>query len=207
MVFECWRPVRGYIGLYLVSDKGRVKNQRTGKVLKPDLIKGNYHRVRLYKDSKYERLLVHILVWEAFKYPIPDGWDIDHLDFIRNNNCIENLLARPASDNRRRISKDGRERNILATKKKWEDKEYLQKHIEINKQLWKNEKFRKKITEAIRIANSKPVIQYDLDGNFIKEWSSLMEIERELGFNHANISKCCLGKQKTAYGFIWRYAD
>lgn len=54
---------------------------------------------------------------------------------------------------------------------------------------------------------SKPVIQYTLDGEFVKEWCSIREIERVLGYSHGNISSCCLGKQKTAYKSIWRYAD
>lgn len=54
---------------------------------------------------------------------------------------------------------------------------------------------------------SKHVLQYDMDGNFMKEWISVREIERELGFLHSNISKCCNGKLQTAYGFIWKYKE
>lgn len=54
---------------------------------------------------------------------------------------------------------------------------------------------------------SKPVLQYDLQGNFIKEWPSIMEIERQLGFDQGYISNCCNGKYKTAYGYIWKFKD
>lgn len=50
---------------------------------------------------------------------------------------------------------------------------------------------------------SKPVFQYDLNGNFIKEWPSTMEVERQLGISH--ISECCLGKRNTCGGFKWKY--
>lgn len=53
----------------------------------------------------------------------------------------------------------------------------------------------------------KPINQYDLDGNFIKTWNSGTEINKKLGFSHGNICGCCRGKQKTAYGFKWRYAE
>lgn len=53
--------------------------------------------------------------------------------------------------------------------------------------------------------NCKIVYQYDLDGNFIKEWGSLIEIQEVLGYLKANISHCCLGKYQSAYGFIWSY--
>ena len=52
---------------------------------------------------------------------------------------------------------------------------------------------------------SKQVFQYDLNGNLIKEWPSTSEIERKLGYNHTNISACCLGRIKQAYGYIWKY--
>ena len=48
--------------------------------------------------------------------------------------------------------------------------------------------------------------QYTLDGEFIQEWLSAKEIERQLGFAHENIAKCCKGKIKYAYGFLWKYA-
>lgn len=64
-------------------------------------------------------------------------------------------------------------------------------------------------TRIQRIAEklSKPVYQYSLDGKLIKEWSSTREIERQTGYSNSYISKCCSGKYKTAYGFIWRYKE
>lgn len=52
---------------------------------------------------------------------------------------------------------------------------------------------------------SKRVDQFDLQGNFIKKWDWVSDIQKELGFSGANISACCIGKQKTAYGFRWKY--
>ena len=54
-------------------------------------------------------------------------------------------------------------------------------------------------------SQAKQVEQYDLNGNLIATWKSVMEIQRQLGFFKSNISNCCLGKRQTAYGFIWRY--
>ena len=53
---------------------------------------------------------------------------------------------------------------------------------------------------------SKSVIQYSLYGEFIKEWPSIIQIERDLGFSPGNISQCCNGKRKSAYGYIWKFA-
>lgn len=53
--------------------------------------------------------------------------------------------------------------------------------------------------------NSKKILQFDKNGSFIKEFSSLAEATRETKSKH--ISDCCLGKRKTAGGFIWRYKE
>lgn len=53
----------------------------------------------------------------------------------------------------------------------------------------------------------KPLIQYDLNGNFIKEWEGFIDIKKELNYDSSLIRKCCRNLQKTAYGFIWKYKD
>lgn len=52
---------------------------------------------------------------------------------------------------------------------------------------------------------SKIVIQYNLDGTFVREWPSAMECERN-GFEHSLIIYCCQGKRKTHKGFKWSYS-
>ena len=49
----------------------------------------------------------------------------------------------------------------------------------------------------------KKVLQYDLKGNFMKEWESISQIETTLNIHKSLISDCCLGKQKTAKGYLW----
>lgn len=52
----------------------------------------------------------------------------------------------------------------------------------------------------------KHIIQYDLQGNIIDTYIGLVDVENRFG-KKTNISNCCLGRAKTAYGFIWRYDD
>ena len=53
----------------------------------------------------------------------------------------------------------------------------------------------------------KAVIQMDLEGNFIKEWSSVKEAARELGLKSASsISMVCRGEKKTAGGYKFKYS-
>ena len=51
----------------------------------------------------------------------------------------------------------------------------------------------------------KPVLQYDLKGNFIKEWECGKWAAIELKIQIDGISACCMGKQKTAGGYIWMH--
>jgi hypothetical protein len=53
----------------------------------------------------------------------------------------------------------------------------------------------------------KKVNQYDLDGNFIKQWDSIKKAGRSLNIFPQNIGKVCRGQQKYAKGYVWRYAD
>lgn len=48
---------------------------------------------------------------------------------------------------------------------------------------------------------NKPVLQFDKQNNFIKEWPSISEAERQIG---GDIKSAVAGRQKTAAGFIWK---
>lgn len=71
------------------------------------------------------------------------------------------------------------------------------------------EKLRNKISKA----NSKKVVQLDMNDNFIKIWNSMTEVENELGINNGDISSVCKGrishgyKRKSAGGFKWKYLE
>lgn len=52
---------------------------------------------------------------------------------------------------------------------------------------------------------NRAVLQYDKSDNLIKEWSSIAEISKELGFRAATIRACCSGQIAVSNGFIWRY--
>lgn len=55
---------------------------------------------------------------------------------------------------------------------------------------------------------AKPVLQYDVEGNFIARYNSVNEAGRAMGkVNGGNITKCCLGEIKTSLGYIWKYED
>ena len=56
------------------------------------------------------------------------------------------------------------------------------------------------------LKRSYPVIQYDIDGNFVKEWANCNNIViNGITFVKSCIHKCCNGRKKTYRGYIWRY--
>lgn len=60
------------------------------------------------------------------------------------------------------------------------------------------------LKKALR-KNSKKVYQYDLNGNFIKEWINAKEASEETGLIYANIIHCCTSLKKSHGNFIWSY--
>lgn len=52
---------------------------------------------------------------------------------------------------------------------------------------------------------AKPVLQYTLKGEFIKEWSSATEAAKYFKVHDSTISGCCRGLQATAKGFLWKF--
>ena len=93
---EIWKDIKGYEGLYQVSNLGRIKSLTRKNVLKERIIKGGiqkngYRFVLLYKDKKVRIFKVHRLVAEAF-IPNPNEYkEINHIDENKQNNNAENL--------------------------------------------------------------------------------------------------------------------
>lgn len=69
-----------------------------------------------------------------------------------------------------------------------------QKCIELARERFKGNRFR-----------AKRIIQYDLDGKYIRTWKCAMDVEKETEINHGNIGKCCNYNAKSAGGYQWKY--
>lgn len=86
---EEWLPVVGYEGRYLVSSLGRIRSEKTGKILNPSKNYAGYHVVSLYPDNRQHR--VHVLVLTAFVGPRPSP---AHDGCHENDNKEDNRLCR-----------------------------------------------------------------------------------------------------------------
>lgn len=135
---EVWKPIKGYEGLYEISNLGNVRSLDRhlmfgnryclfkGKPKKVYHKSDGYLKVRLSKNNKGKNYSVHRLVANAF-IPNPNNLPcIDHINTIRDDNRVENLrwctrkensnnpLTREHNKNR---SKEVQEK-MLATKRK-----------------------------------------------------------------------------------------
>lgn len=90
---ETWKDVAGYEGQYQVSNFGRVRSLKYGKVrlLKPGTNGCGYFQVGFRRDGNRKLFLVHRLVAEAF-IPNPSNFPfINHKDENPANNAVWNL--------------------------------------------------------------------------------------------------------------------
>ena len=173
-----WRPVKGYEGLYIVSNMGEVKSLprkvimndkgkeieafRPGVLLKQCVTNSGYKQVHLYRNGVGKPIQVHRLVAMAF---IPNPLDlpqVNHKDENRLNNRVENL--------------------------EWCSAKY-------------NGSYGKRPSKYMR-----KVSQYTISGVKVATYESLADAAKAVGCHYTHISHCCAeGKGKTAKGFIWRY--
>lgn len=178
---EIWKDVPGYEGLYQVSNLGRVKS---------------VDRTIIKKNG----------ISQHFKSKIISVWISDYIYVWLSKNgkgktyAIHNLVAKaflPNAKNELCVNhKDENKHNNNVNNLEWCN------YIYNNNYNFKSKKIGEKLRNG-RLA--KKVLQYDLEGNLIKKWPSIQEIERKLGYKNQCISGCCLGKQKTSYGYRWEY--
>ena len=111
-MIEEYRPIKGYEGLYEVSNFANVKSlERTNsmsrrvkeRILKQSIAGNSYLRVKLFNGIRY----VHQLVAIAFLNHLPNGNKIvvDHIDNNKSNNRLDNLQL---ITNRENLSKEKR---------------------------------------------------------------------------------------------------
>ena len=118
-----------------------------------------------------------------------------------------NYGKHPSEETRRKMSEKRRgENNPHYGKRMTEETKKKLLDIHLGKPL--SDEIKEKIRNScINKCGAKIVIQYTLDGVFIKEWPSIAQINRDLGLNIGAISNCITGRSKSSYGFIWKLKD
>jgi hypothetical protein len=104
---EVWQPVVGYEGLYEVSDQGRVRSLRSGRLMSLSVANTGYQQLSLAGRPGSRVKHVHRLVLEAFVGQCPDGMEGCHANGIRTDNRLTNLRWDTRRGNMADASKHG----------------------------------------------------------------------------------------------------
>ena len=176
---EYWLPVKGYEGLYEVSNWGRVKSvdryirsrwncerKINGQIIEPRK-RGDYYAVTLWTKQTQKTFSVHRLVAEAF-IPNPQNLPcVNHKSEGKTENQVWNL--------------------------EWCTAKY-------------NCNYGTKIERSCK-KKSKPVLQYTKNGQFIAKYLSIKDAAEKNDIHQSKISLAVNGKRKSAGGFIWKYPN
>lgn len=195
---ESWKNVKGYEGFYKVSNLGRVKriesfrkNGGSGyiqpeKVLSPvSRGKSGYICVHLSKNGKSKNIDIHRLVAIAFLENLENKSQVNHKNGNKEDNTVENLEWVTPSENILHAIK------ILNVKRNTEGLK-LGAKASIKKNL--------NITNGdINFDNYKQITA------FIKSNKKYKNVKDKYIKTH--IRGCCIGRQKTAYGYKWEYIN
>ena len=109
MATETWKTIPHPLDKYEVSDLGRVRNRRTGKLLTPCLDKKTwFYRMYPVGRKKQIKKSAGVLVWSVFNGEIPPYHFVQYKDKSRRNFSLNNLYLKSDSEFRKEEYEEGR---------------------------------------------------------------------------------------------------
>lgn len=174
---EIWKDVVGYEGVYQVSNLGNVKSLRMWSSVQKRYIQ----REKILKP-----------------YKAPTGYLQIGLksERTRKLGLVHRLVAEafiPNAENKREVNHingiktDNRVENL-----EWNTSQENTIHA-----------YKKGLEKHC----STKVLQYDLQGNLLREWDSIKEAGAKTNTEPGNISACCRGHRRKAGGYMWSYKE
>ena len=175
---EEWRDVAGYEGLYQVSSEGRVKSLERTFIDNSGRKRTVKERILKSRTNRYGYMEVNLCADGKRKMLKVHRLVCQAFHDNPDNKPEVNHVNEDKTDNR-------------ACNLEWSTRRENNNHGTRNVRACK--------------ALSKPVGQYTSDGELVKIWPSVIEVQRQTGFSQGHICKAANGKCKQAYGFRWKY--
>ena len=181
---EEWRNIKGYEGLYQISNYGRVRSSYKGvwNILKPiDNGKG-YKHIKLFKGGKRKPYYIHRLVAQTFIDNPNNYTEVNHIDENKENNHMDNL--------------------------EWCNREY---NLSYNLGIKRRAESRKGKCVGIKncmygrkgeVHPASKKVKCITTGEI---FGSVKEAANKYNIHPSNITKCCKGNLKTAAKMEWEY--
>lgn len=174
---EIWKDIKDYEGLYQVSNLGNIKRVQRKRYDRNQLLEEKIIKVIFPKNK-----------WYPYFSLCKNGVAKNHylhrvlaIAFIPNPNnypCINHI--------------DGNKQNNNLNNLEWCSFSHNNKEAHKLK---------------LNRGTAKTTLQFDKQGNFIKEWFSTRQAEKQLNIANGNVSACCIGNKKSAGGYIWKYKE
>lgn len=185
---EEWRDVVGYEGLYKVSNLGRVKSLKRQSAIFYQ--KGTPCTYTVKEKICRQSIVMGYLVVHLSKNNIKEQCKVHRLVAIA---YIENKHNLPQVNHL-----DENKLNNMLDNLEWCTSKQNNNHGTRNKRLSE--------TQRNDVKKSKKVLQYSINGDFIKEWDSICDAERA-GYDRKGISRVCRGVKhyNTSNGYIWKF--
>lgn len=154
----------------------------------------NLGRVRsLSRKTKagFRKGMILVLMIDKFGYSL--------VNLSRKSYKVHRLVAETFIDNPQGLKcvnhKDENKTNNCVDNLEWCSYEYNNNYGSRNMRISQNSSRKKRI------------VQFDLNGNAIREWESILSASKFYGVGRTCICACCNGRQKTSAGYIWGYAN
>lgn len=183
---EIWKDIKGFEGIYQISNKGRLKSFKSdsaGRILSIKNSKGGYLSVVLCYKGKRKSVKIHRLVAEAFVPNPHNKPEVNHIDGNKQNPCAENL--------------------------EWVDRRENVLHA-----IAQNPNIIKGMVRYNRFIKPKTIQQFSLDGRFVAEYPNAAEAAKATGICYRNILQVAAKEEykpgktrKQAGGYIWRFKN
>lgn len=176
---EVWKDVKGYEGLYQVSNLGRVRSldhidtlgrHRKERILAGGLGSEGYLTIILCRDGKHKTHIIHRLVAQAFLDNSDNLPQVNHKDEDKTNNVVSNLEWCTAAYNMNYGTRNKRARKAITRKQ------------------------------------GKPVYVIPSSGHHYY-FDSLAKAAVLLGLSEGAVSSCLNGKLKHHHGFTFELAE